>query len=628
MIGGFAGYETEINYRPLLLDGITLANTTILDGAGQVSHVVTGAEGAVLDGFTITGGAAIGEGNDARGGGIYNDNCSMRILNCTFTENEASYGGAIYNGEGTGTSIAGGLVIDGCTFTGNHASLDGGAVFNADNTAVSITSSVFDANGADWTGGALCSLSAVTVNDCNFNGNSAESGGAVYDYNEASVFTGCSFDGNSAETGGAVYNTGPITITANTENDISCTFSSNRADYGGAVYNDSSGITGGIYDEVVFNDVDFASNTASVSGGAVYNKRCTPVFNACSFSSTVADTSANAVTAGGAAYNEWCYASFDDCSFTYLTAPSGGAIYADRGSLECDGCDFSACGRAASGSTSVYGGAAYVTGGIAAIFTGSSFSYGRARDGAGIYFNGGASADFTGCRFTGNIASNDGGGAYFAMDSSAEFTDCRLSGNTATDNGGGAYLRGPESYSFINCLVAGNTGESGAGIYDHGADISIVHATMADNDNAVDTNGGIHFSGGSATIINSVLWGNPIEYTEVFEPVVAGTFYSLDISYCDISQEEYQANEGCIGQQPIFTGGANAYMMYYEYEVSCGDDCTDTFISENLDAGTGDLDQEVLELLNGGRSLDTQYDYFFNPPVGMHITAPDIGYHY
>ncbi len=61
---------------------------TIIDGTGFF-HVVQCVSGegpdTVLDGFTITGGNANGSNPDNRGGGMYNDNSSPTVTNCTFS---------------------------------------------------------------------------------------------------------------------------------------------------------------------------------------------------------------------------------------------------------------------------------------------------------------------------------------------------------------------------------------------------------------------------------------------------------------------------------------------------------------------------------------------------------------
>ncbi|MHC4655994.1 MAG: Ig-like domain-containing protein [Planctomycetota bacterium] len=124
--GGFKGGETSINERNLF-DSTT---ASILSGdigvrgddADNNYHVVVGADGAVLDGFTIEGGNADGSGATTVGGGMYNNSCSPTVANCIFRNNNAHYyGGGMYN------FVASPMVVN-CFFSGNTAGKWGGGI--------------------------------------------------------------------------------------------------------------------------------------------------------------------------------------------------------------------------------------------------------------------------------------------------------------------------------------------------------------------------------------------------------------------------------------------------------------------------------------------------------------------
>jgi len=68
-------------------------NGTTARGGLPAYHVVTGADNATLDGFTVTGGSANGTGNNGIGGGMYNWYSSPTVTNCTFLSNSAWDGG-------------------------------------------------------------------------------------------------------------------------------------------------------------------------------------------------------------------------------------------------------------------------------------------------------------------------------------------------------------------------------------------------------------------------------------------------------------------------------------------------------------------------------------------------------
>lgn len=141
LFGGFAGTEL------LRSDRNIAANVTVLSGdigtPGDTSdnsyHVVMGATGATLDGFTVSGGNANGDSarNEGwvRGGGIYNSDAASTIRNCTFTQNNGSNGAAAYNYRNS-PSIAN------CTFTHNTGN---NALFNHGSSAM-IASSLFANN--------------------------------------------------------------------------------------------------------------------------------------------------------------------------------------------------------------------------------------------------------------------------------------------------------------------------------------------------------------------------------------------------------------------------------------------------------------------------------------------------
>ena len=135
--------------------------------------------------------------------------------NCTFINNTANNnGGAIYGGDYYTTTygptaydskfinnsaINGGALYEvnalNCSFTGNLATMNGGAVYNS-----SVFNSTFEYNKAR-NGGAI---SGIHVSNCIFNYNIAtEYGGAVYN---AKVSENSIFNNNVAETGNDIYN--------------------------------------------------------------------------------------------------------------------------------------------------------------------------------------------------------------------------------------------------------------------------------------------------------------------------------------------------------------------------------------------------------------------------------------
>jgi len=201
------------------------------------------------------------ETNDAAsdGGGFYLEGgCSLEDTDSTFDENTAGgSGGAIF--------IDDALTLVGSTFTANEAVSQGGAVHVSTSGSLDATLATFDGNLATGTGadaGAVHLRSDATFDTCTFVGNSAaDDGGALYVQNGASVdVLDSEFDANvSGSGGGAILND---SSTVSVEGSL---FTSNTAVWGGAVYD--YGSTGSLsVDDSVLTD-----NAASLGGGAGMN---------------------------------------------------------------------------------------------------------------------------------------------------------------------------------------------------------------------------------------------------------------------------------------------------------------------------------------------------------------------
>jgi predicted outer membrane repeat protein len=202
VFGGFSGTESEAGMRD------PQEAVTILNGQDYAYHVVLakGVEGAILDGFTITGGKAFtvgiesAEGGMFNGGGIFSAYSSLEVRQCRFTGNAASHkGGAVYSEESEST------LMD-CTFEMNTANF-GGALDNY-RSLTTVINSIFTSNQSETSGGAVNNLnSSATFVNTVFSGNhSGWTGGAVLSNSSDTVFTNCTFSGNRCQIkpGGAV----------------------------------------------------------------------------------------------------------------------------------------------------------------------------------------------------------------------------------------------------------------------------------------------------------------------------------------------------------------------------------------------------------------------------------------
>ena len=246
-------------------------------------HVVTASENdatAVLDGFTITGsGISGGRSPYDHSSGMYNDNSSPMLIDCTFTGNMATERGAgMYNDSSN-------PVLFNCTFSENDAP-DGGAGMYNNNSSPMLT-------------------------NCMFSGNVVGSSGAgMYNNNSRPVLLNCVFTGNSAGmSGGGMYNEKSVPTLTN------CTFTDNLAGGGGGggMYNDGS--------TPLLADCDFISNSTTGSGGGKYNNSSYPVLLSCIFGENSASRS------GGGMYNRYnSQPSLNNCIFSSNSASYGGGI--------------------------------------------------------------------------------------------------------------------------------------------------------------------------------------------------------------------------------------------------------------------------------------------------------------
>ena len=159
----------------------------------------------VIDGFTLSGGNANRFGsytddtfNELAGGAIFSSGeDSTSIVNCTFKNNGAIFGGAVAS-----TIDGGSLTIQNCVFVNNSASQTGGAIFSdREESNLTFLNTLFDRNTSNKTGGAInmydhLGKNASVVN-CTFFGNYAKtSGSAILNGSGNDSLTNCIFWAN------------------------------------------------------------------------------------------------------------------------------------------------------------------------------------------------------------------------------------------------------------------------------------------------------------------------------------------------------------------------------------------------------------------------------------------------
>lgn len=120
---------------------------------------------------------------------MYNISSSPTIINCTFTDNSATYdGGGMYNENYSSPTITN------CTFTDNSAEGYGGGMSNRNNSNPTITNCTFAGNSATYSGGGISNYynNSPTITNCTFTGNSADYGGGIsFEHASNGIITNC-----------------------------------------------------------------------------------------------------------------------------------------------------------------------------------------------------------------------------------------------------------------------------------------------------------------------------------------------------------------------------------------------------------------------------------------------------
>ncbi len=164
---------------------ITISNMTIHGGdisknadteAGYGGGIYIAVGTVELNSFIISGSCAY------NGGGIYNNEGTLTVINSTIEENTAAWnGGGIDNDEGT-------VVVKTSTFSGNEAVNGGGGVYNYSNANLSITFSTISNNEAGYGGGINNTDGILTLTSSTVCGNTAiYQGGGIYSVKQNSL---------------------------------------------------------------------------------------------------------------------------------------------------------------------------------------------------------------------------------------------------------------------------------------------------------------------------------------------------------------------------------------------------------------------------------------------------------
>lgn len=304
---------------------------------------VTPSSSVTFEGLTFRNGDATDEANPKDGGAIQSDGDGQdfTIRNCVFENCHAESGGAIDLEKYP-------HVIEGCTFRGNTAANNGGAIFVHSCSSLTIEDCVFEALGESphqaKNGGAIYAVNTtlLTLRNCTIDGSRAEDsgnghGGGLSAYGCASVvMEDCIVSNNSSDNDGGGCYFFEDTVVTNPKL-VRCTITDNTAE---GTTGPNGGGGGGILigsGVIRMDNCVLASNTSGYWGGAI---RGWDVFNDSTLVNCVFTD--NQGTEGGAIHLDVNAAQpnyFDvtNCTFWSNRATSssaGGAIKADTGGDE------------------------------------------------------------------------------------------------------------------------------------------------------------------------------------------------------------------------------------------------------------------------------------------------------
>ncbi len=448
LYGGFAGTESIVEDRDVAV------NETILDGSSngsdddRVYHVITGVDGAVLDGFTVTRGHAQQDESPMNfnnyGGGMINANASPMIRNCTFSDNYGFFGGAIENISDTEPQSA--PVIEDCLFQDNLADRFGGAMDN-DHSSPVITGCSFVDNVANWGGGAINNLQgAPEVDDCLFQGNGTDTeldsnGGAFLTYGAEPIITNTTFASNTAWIGGAISNESASVSMSD------CVLKDNVSiSNGGAMHNIASSPE--ISDSIFFNNTCGTTLEAG-QGGAIFSEdSSSPSIASCKFVTNSANDTGGAVISNQSGIN------ISDSVFADNTANWGGgmAVHDALGSVTIDGNWFY-------GNTAAQSGGALDTMSCDSLISASVFADNSALNGGAVSVRGDGDVTFQTSLLAGNHAVGAGAvgaGVNISSSSQTDLVNCTFVGNEAQTTGGAIEDAGTGVISVINSIFWGD----------------------------------------------------------------------------------------------------------------------------------------------------------------------------
>ena len=467
--GGFRGDETARTQRDpelnvVVLDGDLLGNDApgFANRDDNAYHVVSAIDcdaNTLLDGLTIEGGAATGDGqgpkaeSNDQGAAINIFGGNPVFVGLVIEDNLAANHGAI-NDHGEGS-----LYVD-CDFRFNRSLGFGGALYLHDHAESTVQDSCFVDNESRLEGGALYirSIKGALIEDSMFERNrSARGGGTFAAAGARPMIMRCDYTDNRAEIGG-----GGVFFEFNEGLVSDCVFDGNYA--GLEVVGGSAGGGGS-------------------GGGGIWTTGGAPTITHCEFRNNLASFG------GGVYHIEESAALVEDCLFEDNAATEAGGLYTLASPSIARRCVFKR--------NRAFGGPFSVGGGMSNYFSDSVLedSYFESNDaqlgGGGLYAEG-EDPIVRSCVFVGNSSKGPqegwGGGALFGYFTRAQVESCAFVGNRAVQ-GGAIHAMAFSEPRFVHLSLVSNRGRFGGGFYGGIQNLARMEGCLLANDGDVEIAG-------------------------------------------------------------------------------------------------------------------------------------------
>jgi CSLREA domain-containing protein/uncharacterized repeat protein (TIGR01451 family) len=385
---------------------------TIIDASAITDRVFELHEGVGT--VVITGVAVVSGTVSGYGGGIYNHDADLVLINSIVSNNTVTgtegYGGGVFVEAGT-------VTLNDTQVRGNAATVDGGGVF------VGATGALFQNSGtavsdnvADRGGGIFSGFGRVTIGGGEVLNNTAGDGGGLFISRGAGTMSGGLIADNSAGRGGGVF-VGESTASFTQSGGA---ISSNEATNGGGLFVN--------FGQATLSGGEITDNTAADYGGGVLVDRDSARF----VQSGVSTISGNDADYGGGVF----------ISFGRATLSAG---------------------QISGNTAAANGGGVFVSedGGVFTQTIGTSIAENTADHGGGVAVGTGE-AVLSGGQIVSNTARVAGGGVYNNA-GLLTMSNTTVSNNDSEIGGGGVYNRSSAELDFVtvvnnNSLITGGDG--------------------------------------------------------------------------------------------------------------------------------------------------------------------------